>query len=89
MSESILERFGRLCSQMASDGRCMQPLANVKVKVSSRVSRDAMTPLVALARSQGMKPGPFLAHVAESVSKCPAEKFHAAMAEFLRESAKR
>lgn len=67
----------------------MQPLAAVKVKVNSRVSRDAMTPLVKLAHSQGMKPGPFLAHVAESIAKCPGEKFHAAMAEFLREAGRR
>lgn len=67
----------------------MQPLASVKVKVSARVSRNAMTPLVQLARSQGMKPGPFLAHVAEWISKCPGEKYHAAAAEFQREASRR
>lgn len=67
----------------------MQPLATIKVKVSARVSRDAMTPLVKLSHSQGMKPGPFLAHVSEWVSKCPPEKYHAATAEFLREAERR
>jgi len=67
----------------------MEPLATIKVQIVSRVRRDTVKPLSDLAFAQGMKTGPFLAHVAESVAKCPPDKFHAAIAEFLKEAGRR
>jgi len=67
----------------------MKPLSSVKVQIVSRVRKDTVVPLQNLARSQGLKVGPFLAHISESLALCPPEKFHAAMAEFVREAGRR
>jgi len=67
----------------------MIPLAKVKVQVVARIRTETADSLNKLAKSQGMKLGPFIGHVGETVAKCPPEKFHAAMAEFLRESERR
>jgi len=67
----------------------MIPLAAVKVQIVARVRRDTFQPLADLSQSLNMKPGPFLAHVAETLAVCPADKFHAAMAEFRKEASRR
>jgi hypothetical protein len=64
----------------------MGPLAALKKQIVVRVRRDTVNPLTDLAFGLGMKPGPFLAHVAESISECKPERFHAAMAEFRKEA---
>lgn len=67
----------------------MLPLAVIKRQIVARVRRETVQPLTDLAFSLGMKPGPFLAHVAETIAVCPPEKFHAAMAEFRKEASRR
>lgn len=67
----------------------MITLPNRKIQIVARIRKETAEPLSDLARAQGLKVGPFLAHVAEIVSKCPADKFHAATAEFQREALKR
>jgi hypothetical protein len=54
-----------------------------------RVRRETALQIHQLAHCQGLRDGPFLAHVVESIALCPPEKFHAAMAEFLDESRRR
>ena len=54
-----------------------------------RVRRESYLELLKLASEQGLRVGPFLAHVVETLAQCPPEKFHAAMAEFLDESRRR
>jgi len=67
----------------------MIQLPKTKVQIVSRIRNETIQPLSELAKAQGLKVGPFLAHVAEIVAKCPHDKFHAATAEFLREAQRR
>lgn len=67
----------------------MIPFAVQRVQIVARVRRDTAKPLSDLAFALGMKTGPFLAHVAEALAVCPPDKFHAAIAEFRKEAARR
>ena len=51
-----------------------------------RIRRDTALQLLELAHEQGLRTGPFLAHVSETLAECPPRKFHAAMAQFIHES---
>jgi hypothetical protein len=64
----------------------MQPLETILRPVMIRVRRETYLSLQQLARSQGLRTGPFLAHVAETLTGCPPDKFHSAMAQFQHES---
>jgi len=67
----------------------MQPLASIRYPVMMRLKRTTLDKLHDLAREQGLKKGPFSVHVMESISQCPPERFHAAMAAFLDEATRR
>ena len=67
----------------------MKPLESIRRPVMLRVQRDTYQQLHELAHAQGLRVGPFLTHVCETIALCPPEKFHAAMAEFLNESRRR
>jgi hypothetical protein len=67
----------------------MEPLATIKRPVMMRIRRDTYSALVALSREQGLRPGPFAAHVMESIAKCPPERLHSALAAFLDEAHRR
>jgi hypothetical protein len=54
-----------------------------------RLRRETKDSLDKLAKEQGLRVGPFSAHVMETIAKCPPEKLHAALAEFIRESQRR
>jgi len=64
----------------------MEPLQTILRPVMIRVRRETYLTLQQLARSQGLRTGPFLAHVTETVAQCPPEKFHTSMAQFQHES---
>jgi hypothetical protein len=67
----------------------MKPLESIRKPIMLRVRRETALQIHQLAHCQGLRDGPFLAHVVESIALCPPEKFHAAMAEFLDESRRR
>jgi hypothetical protein len=67
----------------------MEPFAQIKRCVMMRLRRETEMKLRQLARSQGLRTGPFAVHIMETISECPTEKFHAAMAEFLKEAGRR
>lgn len=67
----------------------MLPMSQIRYPVMMRLRKDTKAALEQLAREQGLKVGPFSVHVMETIAKCPPEKFHAALAEFLRESQRR
>lgn len=67
----------------------MLPVAQLRYPVMMRLRKETKTALEGLAREQGLKVGPFSVHVMETIAKCPPEKFHAALAEFIRESQRR
>lgn len=67
----------------------MEPLAAIRIPVTARIRRDTHAQLLQLGKDQGLRKGPFLAHILETVSKCPAEKFHAAMSAFAEEAKRR
>lgn len=67
----------------------MISLPKSKVQIVARVRQETVEPLAALAKAQGLKVGPFLAHLAEVAARCPHDKFHAATAEFLKEAQRR
>ncbi len=67
----------------------MNTLKTIKHPVMIRIRRDTHEALILLSLEHGMKAGPFIAHVAESIAQCPKEKFHAAMSAFLEESRRR
>jgi hypothetical protein len=67
----------------------MKPLEQVKRCVMMRLRRETEDRLRQLAHNQGLRTGPFAVHVMETISQCPVDKFHAAMAEFSREAGKR
>lgn len=67
----------------------MEPLAEIRKQIVARVRRDTAKPLSDLAFALGMKSGPFVAHVLETIAVCPPEKFHSAMAEFRKEAVRR
>ena len=64
----------------------MQPLQTILRPVMMRVKRETYLTLNELAHNQGLRTGPFLAHVCETIASCPPDKFHAAMAQFQHES---
>lgn len=64
----------------------MKPLESILKPVMVRIRRDTALAIHQLAHEQGLRTGPFLAHIAETVATCPPEKFHAAMAQFIHES---
>ncbi len=64
----------------------MKPLESILRPVMVRVRRDTHQALHELAHNQGLRVGPFLAHVCETLATCPPSKFHAAMAQFQHES---
>lgn len=66
-----------------------KPLAMVRVPVMMRLRRETERALRDLAHAQGLRAGPFAVHIMETITQCPPEKFHAAMAEFAREAARR
>jgi hypothetical protein len=63
----------------------MQPLASIRYPIMMRVKRETMENLCTLARGQGLRVGPFSVHVMETISQCPPDRFHAAMAAFMDE----
>jgi hypothetical protein len=67
----------------------MLPLAQIRYPVMMRLRKETKETLEKLAREQGLRAGPFSTHVIETIAKCPPEKFHAALAEFIRESQRR
>jgi hypothetical protein len=67
----------------------MEPLASIKYPVTVRLRRKTFDSLLKLGKDQGLRLGPFLSHVAETVADCPPEKFHAAMASFGEEARRR
>ncbi|HVU33428.1 MAG TPA: hypothetical protein VHE61_08330 [Opitutaceae bacterium] len=54
-----------------------------------RLRKETFDKLDDLAFAQGLKAGPFSVHVMETITQCPPEKFHAALAAFLDEVRKR
>jgi len=64
----------------------MKPLESVLKPVMVRIRRDTAQQIHELAHQQGLRTGPFLAHIAETIAQCPPTKFHAAMAQFQHES---
>ena len=64
----------------------MKPLQSVLKPVMVRIRRDTALQVTDLAREQGLRTGPFLSHIAETLASCPPKKFHAAMAQFIHES---
>jgi hypothetical protein len=54
-----------------------------------RVRRDTFDQLLKLGKEQGLRLGPFASHVMETISKCPPEKLHAALAAFAEEGKRR
>ncbi|HUJ42079.1 MAG TPA: hypothetical protein VLW52_00605 [Opitutaceae bacterium] len=64
----------------------MKPLESVLKPVMVRIRRETALQILELAHAQGLRTGPFLAHIAETLAQCPPQKFHAAMAQFLHES---
>lgn len=75
--------------QVVARFRYMNTLKTIKHPVMVRIRRDTHMALIHLSLEHGMKAGPFVAHVMESVALCPKEKFHAAMTAFLEESKRR
>jgi hypothetical protein len=67
----------------------MEPLATIKRSVMMRLPRDTEMNLQTLARSQGLRTGPFAVHVMQTIAQCPPENFHVAMAEFQRQASRR
>lgn len=67
----------------------MEPLATIRFPVTVRIRRTIHTELVKLGRDQGLRLGPFLSHIAETIVTCPPERFHAAMAAFAEEARRR
>ena len=67
----------------------MEPLATIKYPVTVRLRRQTFDDLLKLGKDQGLRLGPFLAHVSETLATCPPEKFHAAMAAFADEAKRR
>jgi hypothetical protein len=67
----------------------MLPAAQLRVPVMLRLKKDTAEKLDDLAYEQGLRTGPFAVHVMETISRCPPEKFHAALAAFLEESRRR
>ena len=67
----------------------MKPLEQVRVPVMMRLRRQTATQLRELGRQHGLRTGPFAVHLMETISQCPPEKLHAALAEFIRESQRR
>jgi len=67
----------------------MKPLATIKHNVMMRLPKETELALGELARTQGLRTGPFAVHVIQTIAQCPTEKFHSAMSEFLREAGKR
>lgn len=67
----------------------MQPLNSIRYPVMMRLRRETREALTTLARNQGLRSGPFAVHVMETITQCPPERFHAAMAAFMDEVGKR
>ena len=67
----------------------MLPASELKHPVMMRLPKETDLKLTQLARLHGLRTGPFCVHVMQTIAECPTEKFHAAMAEFLREAGKR
>jgi len=67
----------------------MEPLASIKYPVTVRLRRATHDSLLKLGKDQGLRLGPFLAHVGETIANCPPERFHAAMAAFAEEARRR
>lgn len=67
----------------------MKPLATIRYPVMMRLRKDTKQRLKELAAEQGLKEGPFSVHVMETISQCPAHKFHAALAAFAEEARRR
>jgi hypothetical protein len=67
----------------------MLPESELKRCVNMRLPKLTEINLSRLARTQGLRTGPFAVHVMQTIAECPPEKFHAAMSEFLREAGKR
>lgn len=67
----------------------MKPLGAIKKPVMVRVTREKHLQLHQLAHEQGLRVGPFAAHVLENIATCPPEHFHEAMAAFLTLSRRR
>lgn len=67
----------------------MKPLESIKRPVLARIRRDKHLKLHQLASEEGLKIGPFAAHILENVAECPPEHFHEAMAAFLTLSRRR
>jgi len=67
----------------------MKPLESIRYPVMMRLRKLTIDNLRDLARSQGLKAGPFSVHVMETISQCPPERFHAAMAAFHDEITRR
>jgi len=85
----VLYRLDAGCLYLSSDRGNMKPLESIKRPVLARIRRDKHLKLLQLAREEGLKIGPFSAHVLENVAECPAEHFHEAMAAFLTLSRRR
>jgi hypothetical protein len=64
----------------------MKPLESILKPVMVRIRRETALQIHELAHEQGLRTGPFLSHVAETLAQCPPKKFHAAMAQFVHES---
>ena len=67
----------------------MKPLDAIRRPVLARIRRDKHLKLLQLASEEGLRIGPFSAHVLENIAECPPEHFHEAMAAFLTLSRRR
>jgi len=67
----------------------MKPLEQVRVPVMMRLRRETYSNLLQLGKQHGQRVGPFSVMLMETIAKCPAEKLHAALAEFSDEAKRR